>query len=449
MRTGHGGRMTDLHRRICITLAVLALYRLGVHIPIPGVDADLYLTRFGEGSHLFLRGFPGASSLALQSVSIFTLGIAPYLTAALLVRLASLAFTGLRDLEDGTPSQQRRVVMGTRLLALALVVPQAYGLAMGLEWFGDFAGEFIPAPGLAYRWSVVVTLVASTAAIMWLADQITLHGLGNGIALILFADIVWDLPRTLAGFVELTRTGAIPFEILAGLGLLTIALVALVVNVGRAALHAGLRFPEQQDGARTLAVRPASIPLPVIAGGLVSAVLAIWLMSTAFYLVTSIAFGDDGYAIDGWVAWMWYGHPAHIAVSAVLIVAMAYFYSLAVIRPKRAAAFLESKGARIFRARPGQETENALRQVLFRLALIGGGVLALIYLLPEILLGFLPQLPGSIGGAGLLIAVAVALDTLHEGAHRLHRQNGGGPPGEHLSIAMGPEYRSRISAGGR
>ena len=441
--------MTDLYRRVCITLAGLALYRLGVHIPIPGVDADLYLTRVVEGGLLFPSGFPGVSSFALQSVSIFTFGIAPYLTAALLVRLASLAFTGLRELEDGPPSQQRRVVMGTRLLALALVVPQAYGLAMGLEWFGDFAGEFIPAPGLAYRWSVVATLVASTAAIMWLADQITLRGVGNGIALILFADIAWELPRKLAGFIELTRTGGLPFEILVGLGILTIALVALVVNVGRAALHAGLRFPERQDGARTLAVRPASIPLPMIAGGLVSAVLAIWLMSTAFYLVTSIAFGDDGYTIDGWVAWIWYGHPAHIAVSAVLIVAMAYFYSLAVIRPKRAAAFLERKGARIFRARPGQETEKALRRALFRLALIGGGVLALVYLLPEILVGFLPQLPGSIGGAGLLIAVAVTLDTLHEGAHRLHRQNGRRPPGKNLEIAMGSGDRSGISAGGR
>ena len=441
--------MTDLYKRICITLAVLAFYRLGVHIPIPGVDADLYLTRFAEGSHLFLRGFPGASSLALQSVSIFTLGIAPYLTAALLVRLASLAFTGLRELEDGTPSQQRRVVMGTRLIALVLVVPRAYGLAMGLEWFGDFAGEFIPVPGLAYRWSVVATLLASTAAIMWLADQITLRGVGNGIALILFADIVWELPRKLAGFVELTRTGAIEFEILVGLGVLTIALVALVVNVGRAAIHAGLRFPERQAGVGTLAVRQAAIPLPVIAGGLVSAVLAMWIVSSIFQLVTLIAVGDDDYIIDGWVAWMWYGHPARIAMSAVLIVAMAYLYSLAVFRPKRAAAFLESKGARIFRARPGRETERALRQVLFRLALIGGSVLALVYLLPEILAGFLPQLPGSIGGAGLLIAVAVTLDTLHEGAHRLHRQNGGRPPGRNLEIAMGSGDRSGFSAGGR
>ena len=433
--------MTDLYRRVCITLAVLALYRLGVHIPIPGVDADLYLTRYADGSHLFLRDFPGVSTQVLESVSIFTFGIVPYLTAALLVRLASLAFTGLRELEDGPPSQQRLVVMGTRLLALALVVPQAYGLAIGLESFGDFAGGIIPAPGLAYRWSVVVTLVASTAAIMWLADQVTLRGVGNGIALILFADIVWELPRKLAGFVELTRTGAIPFEILVGLGILTIALVALVVIMARAALHAGLWFPRPQDGAGKPVARGASIPLPVIAGGLASVVLAMWLVSTVFTLVTLIAFGGEVYVIDGWYAWIWHGHPARIAASALLIVAMAYFYSLAVIRPKRAAAFLESKGAGIFRARPGRETERAFRRALLRLALIGGSVLALVYVLPDILWNFLPTLPGSIGGAGLLIAVAVALDTLREGAHRLHRQGGSGPPGETLAIAMGPKDR--------
>lgn len=441
--------MTDLYRRICVTLAVLAIYRLGIHIPLPGVDAGLYLDLFTDGNHLFLRTFPWGSGHVLQSVSIFALGIAPYLTAALLVRLASLAFTGLREMEDGPPSGQRKIVVGTRILALLLVAPQAYALALGLEQFSGFTGQIIPNPGGMYQTAVVATLIASTAALLWLADQITRRGVGNGVALILLGDIVSDLPRTLAGFVELTRTGAIPFEILVGLGVLTIALVALVVNVGRAAIHAGLRFPERQAGAGRPAPRQASIPLPVIAGGLVSAVLAMWIVSSAFQLVTSIAFGDDGYTVGGRVAWLWYGHPARVAVSAVLIVAMAYLYSLAVIRPKRAAAFLESKGARIFRARPGQETERVLRQVLFRLALIGGCVLALVYLLPEILAGFLPQLPGSIGGAGLLVAVAVTLDTLHEGAHRLHRQNGGRPPGENLAIAMGSVDRSGISAGGR
>ena len=426
--------MTDLHRRICITLAALALYRMGAHIPIPGVDADLYLTRFVEGNVLTLRGFPDESAQALRGVSIMTLGIAPYLTAA-------LAFNNLRELEDGTPSQQRMVVMGTRLLALLLVAPQAYGLAMGLEWFGEFSGQIVPSPGTLYRWTVVVTLVASTAAIMWLADLITRHGIGNGIALILFAEIVSDLPQTLAGFVELTRTGAIPFGTLVGLGVLTTALVALVVITGRAVLHAGLRLPKRQTGAGRPVAAQASIPLPLIAGGLASAVLAMWLYSTALSLVTLIVFGGEGYVVDGWVAWIWHGHPASIAASALLIVAMAYFYSLAVIRPKRAAAFLESKGVRVFRARPGCETEHALRRALFRLALIGGGALALVVVLPDILWNFLPGLPGSIGGAGLLITVAVALDTLREGAHRLYRDGDDGPPGETLEIAMGPKDR--------
>lgn len=440
--------MTDLGRRLCITLTALALYRIGIHIPLPGVDSELYRAILDE-NRLLIQYFPWGWADAFRSISIFAFGIAPYLIAAVTVRLASLVFTGLREMEEGSARKRSRIVVGTRLLALLLVALQGHGMALGLEWFSDHSSGIVPNPGAAFRMVAVATLIGGMVAIMWLADQITQRGLGNGVALILFADIAADLPRTLAAFAELTWTGAIPFGILVGLIGLLVLLVALMAVVERAVPHAVVTFPSQEFGGRVFAARQASIPLKLVNGGLVSAVLAMWLFSMVFYLVTLLAFGDGGYVIEGWVDWAWYGHPARLAVSVILIIAMTYLYSLVVIRPRKAAEFLESKGAGLSDTKPGTDTERALRGKLARLAMIGGGFLALVYLMPEILQRSLPLLPGSIGGAGLLIAVAVALDTLREGAHRLHRSNDGDAQGDVLAILKGPDDRDRISAAGR
>ncbi len=441
--------MTDLQRRIRITLAALALYSLGTHIPMPGVDAGLYLALFADGNHLLPHAFPWGSGRVLQTISIFTLGVVPYLTAALLVRLTSLAFSRLRAMETGSPSERQRIILGTRVLALLLAGFQAHALVLGLEYISSFSGPIVPEPGGVFRAIAVLTVICGLVVIIWLADQITQHGVGNGVALILFADIVADLPRSLAAYVELTRTGAIPLGLLGGLIALAIALIALIAMMERAVPFAVVRFPQQQVGDRTLAATTATIPLRINNGGLVSAVIAMWLLSLAFYVLTLIAHGDSGGRIDGWYAWAWHGHPARLTVTAILIVAMTYLYSLAVVEPKKAAGFLQGKGAGLLRASPGQETERALRGKLLRLSVIGGSFLALVYLFPEMLYAFLPQLPGAIGGPGFLLAVAVALDTMRDVALRLHWGSRRPPPGEAMAIAMELPDQPRINAADR
>lgn len=438
--------MTDLQRRILFTLGALAVYRLGAHIPMPGIDSDLFLALFTDGNHLLLRTFPWATTSVLQGVSIFALGIGPYLTAALLVRLAPVVFKRLREMEHGSPAEQRKVALATRILALLFAALHAYGLAKGLEFFGEFSGRIVPTPGSAFRAGAVVTLTGGLAALMWLADQITRRGIGNGIALILFAEIVADLPRILASFFELTRTGAISFVTLISLMLLAVLVVSFIVFMERAVPFAILRCPQQVVGSRTFAARQATIPLRINNGGLVSAVLASLLLSILLSTINAFSSYSSATAFS---PLGWYGHPVHIAGLAALIVATTYLYSLRVVDPKSAAKYLERKGASVPGALPGHETERALRQQLFRLALIGGGFLALVYLLPEMLHGVLPQLPGAIGGAGILIAVAVALDTLCEGAHRLQRDRGGTPPSEALAIAMELPDQRKISEAGR
>ncbi len=441
--------MTDLQRRICITLAVLGLYSLGTYIPMPGVDIERYYAIFADGDARMPRTFLWQFGRSLQFLSIFALGIVPYLAAALLVRLTSLVFPRLRDMENGTRSERRTIMLGTRLLALLLAGLQAYPLAMGFEFFSGFSEQVVAESGVAFRAVATATVVGGLVVIMWLADQITRHGVGNGVALILFVDVTADLPRRLESFVELTWSGAIPFAVSLGLMVLAVSVVALITVMFRASPNVLVRYPQQQVGDRTMAATTMALPLRFIIGGFVPAIFAYWLFSLLLHVLTVTVHGDGSYVIEGWFAWLWFGHPVRITLIAVLIIAMAYPYALAVVQPRKTAQFLKSKGAVLPGSAPGMDTERALRGHILRLSLMGGCLLALIYAVPEALSRAYPLLPGPIGGAGFLVAVAVALDTLRDISLRRHWGRGRPPPGEAMAVAMERPERSRISAAGR
>lgn len=441
--------MTDLQKRVCITLAVLGLYSLGTYIPIPGVDIEPYLALFADENSRVSRTLLWQPGRSLQFLSIFAFGIVPYVAAALLVRLASLVFARLRDMEDGPPSERRKIVLGTRLLALLLVGLQAYSLATGFEVRDSFLGPIVAEPGVAFRSVATATVIGGLIVIMWLADQITRHGVGNGVALILFVDVTADLPRRLVSFVELTRTGAISLTEALGLIALAVAVVALITILFRASPNVLVRYPQQQAGGRTMAATTIALPLGFIIGGFVPAIFAYWFFSLLLSVLSVTVHGGGGYVIEGWIAWFWFGHPVRVTLIAILIIAMAYPYALAVARPRKAAQFLESKGGALLGSAPGAETERALRGHLLRLSLIGGCLLALVYVVPEILSRAFPLSPGWIGGAGFLVAVAVALDTMRDISLRRHWGGGRPPPSEAVAIAMERPERSGISAEGR
>lgn len=436
--------MTGIWRRIAFTLGALAAYRLGTHIPLPGIDSQTLLELYADGI-VRAGGESWKAPNWLAGLSVFSLGIIPYLMAAVLMRLGSGISSRLRALESQSPGGRQRIVRITRLLAVFIAAIQAIGMAAGIESM-RYA---VPDSGPAFRLGAAATMIAGFVIVMWLSDQMTLRGIGNGVALILFADVAAGLPWALAVYLELTNTGALDLETTTLLLLLSLALVAGIVFVERAVRHVHVLYPGQRVGNRTFGGQYVSMPLKLNNGGLIPAVIAAWILTHVYYLITLVIFSGEGYVNERWMLWGWYGHLDHVAAGAVLILAMAYIYAVALLDPGDIAKRLQERGAFTLDAQPGIETERAFRRLIRVLSLFGGLYLAAVYLLPEFLHGVIPALPGQIGGAGFLVAVAVAMDTLADLAHRLRRNRSGGPPSEAVAIAMDIPDRPRVSATGR
>lgn len=435
--------MTDLQRRILFTLGALAVYRVGVHIPLPGIPPELVSRLFHIADPLGLYLDEGIGANLLPSFSIFALSVVPYLTAAVLMRLASAVSPRLRSLENRSQAGRQSVVRATRLLAILIATIQGAGMARSLGHL-PMAGVD---PGPAIQFGAAATMTAGFVVIMWISDQITLRGIGNGVALILFADIVAGLPGTLASYAEHARTGALTSKVMTLLPLLGLAVVICIVFVERSVRHVRVLYPKQITGDRAFTGRYASIPLKLNNGGFVPAIIAGWVLTHSFGLITYIRFDGGGNTIEGWLRWGWPGHPVHMAALAVLTIAMAYIYAMALLDPGDIARRLQERRAIALDAEPGVETERAFRRLIRGLSLVGGVYLAvMVTLLPEVLYGVLPNLPASIGGIGFLIAVAVAMDTLAELAHRLRRTGEGIPPGDAIAIAMEIPDQPRVSA---
>ncbi len=440
--------MTDFQRRICFTLAALAAYRLGTHIPLPGIDIDFLTSLHRTADPLVQYNDEQLNANLLASFSVFALGVVPYLTAAILMRLASAISPRLRSLERRSPADRQRIVRATRLLAMLIAALQAVGLAIGMESLA-FS---VSSPGLTFRFGAAVTMTAGFVVIMWLSDQISRRGIGNGVALILLAGIVTDIPGILALLVELTNTRTLTLGVAISLLLFSVAVVAGIVFIERSVRHVWVLYPKQEIGQRTFGGQYASIPLKLNNGGFIPAFIVGWLLTHLFALATYIQFSGGGYTIEDWLRWGWPEHPVYLSVSAVLIVAMAYIYAVALLDPGDFARHLQERGAVALHAKPGAETERAFRRLLRGLSLFGGVYLAVIYLLPEILYALMPVLPGPIGGIGFLIATVVAMDTLADLAHRWNLDYGSKPVseefGDAVAIAMEIPDQPRVRAKG-
>lgn len=409
--------MTDFERRICFTLAALAAYRLGAHIPLPGID-------FG-----FIATNPVGD--LLPRFSIVSLGVIPYLAAAVLMRLSSAISPRLRALENRSEAGRRKVVRATRFLAVLIAAIEALGFAKGLNVWEEVA----IGSGPLFQLGAAATLTAGFVAVMWLSDQITRRGVGNGVALILFADIVSGLPDAFAFGLETVNMRTITLGVGVTLLLFAMAVVVVIVFFERTVRHIWVRYPERSTGARKFGCQDVSIPFKLNNGGFMPAFIVGWLLTHVFGLMTYILLDGGSYTIEGWQRWGWYGDPVHLAVSAVLTVAMAYIYAVALLDPGDIARRLRKGGAVLLETPPGMDAERAIRRLIRGLSLVGGSYLAVVYLLPEAFYMANPNLPGNIGGIGFLIATAVAMDTLAALAHRW-KGSYGEPPGEEFGDAI-------------
>ncbi|MEM0942337.1 MAG: preprotein translocase subunit SecY [Pseudomonadota bacterium] len=405
---GSFGKAKDLQSRILFAIGLLIVYRLGTFIPMPGID-QVQLAAFVEQTQ---SGILGIASMftgnALARMAIFALGIMPYISASIIMQLATSMVPELEKLKKEGEAGRKKINQYTRYGTVFLATVQAYGLAVGLESQGLALD-----PGWFFRASAVITLVGGTMFLMWLGEQITARGIGNGISLIIFTGIVAELPAALAQFFEQGRTGQISTLFIIGMMLLVVVVIFFVVFMERAQRRVLIQYPKRQvSGQRMTGGENQFLPLKLNTAGVIPPIFA----SSLLLLPTTMAsFSAAGGNADGWVATMAAllgpGQPLFLVLFAAMIVFFVFFYTAVVFNPEDVADNLKKHGGFIPGYRPGKATAEYLDKVLTRLSVLGAAYLVAVCLLPEILRAE-AAVPFYFGGTSLLIVVSVTMDTI-------------------------------------
>ena len=410
MSLGAFSKATELKKRIWFTLGALLVVRLGTYIPLPGVDASVMgelMQRNGGG---ILGMFDMFSGGALGRMTVFALNIMPYISASIIVQLMSAAIPSLETLKKEGESGRKKLNQYTRYLTVVIAVFQSYGIAVGLEGMRGSFGAAVIDPGMFFRASCVVTLVGGTMFLMWLGEQITARGIGNGISLIIFAGIVANLPHALATLLELGRTGALsPVFILAFL-VIAVAVIAFIVFMERAQRRIVVQYPKRQVGQRMFGGDSTHMPLKINTSGVIPPIFA-----SSILLIPATIAGFSGQAGGGWIATIGnalaHGQPAYMVAYAAMIIFFSYFYTAVVFNPQETADNLKKYGGFVPGIRPGTNTAEYFDTVLTRLTTIGALYLCVVCLLPEILISRY-GVPFYFGGTSLIIIVSVTMDTV-------------------------------------
>lgn len=400
------GKSSDLRSRIFFTLGALIVYRIGTYIPLPGIDPVAFKELFDQQSGGLLGMFNMFSGGALGRMTIFSLNILPYISASIIMQLLSSAVPSLEKLKKEGESGRKTLNQYTRYGTVLLASVQGYGIAVGLEQTGGVVLD----PGFFFRLSTVTSIVGGTMFLMWLGEQITRRGIGNGISLIIFSGIVANLPVALVGTLELGRTGALSGLILLGLSLMVTSVIALIVFVERAQRRILVQYPKRQRGNRVFGGDATHLPLKLNTSGVIPPIFAssLLLMPLTF---ASFGGGVDGGFLSSAAAYLGRGQPLFMLVYSVLIFFFAFFYTAIVFNPQETAENLRKYGGIIQGIRPGANTASYLDHVLTRLTTVGALYLTLVCLLPEWLVAGL-AVPFYFGGTSLLIVVAVTMDTV-------------------------------------
>ena len=425
-------RIPDLRKRVLFTLAMLAIYRLGGHLPTPGVNF-LKLEDFFNQNRGSLLGFVDLFSGGnLRRLTIFALGIMPYITASIILQLLTVVYEPLAKLQKEGEMGRKKITMWTRYITVILSAIQSFGIAIGLEKMGDFVLH----PGWGFRLMTMLTLTTGSAFVMWLGEQITDRGIGNGMSLLIFAGIVVGLPRGVQDLVDKAKNGtwgAITPVLMAGLVVFMIAVVAFIVYVERCERRIPVQYAKRVVGRKVMGGQSTHLPLRVNAGGVMPVIFA----SSILTLPQTIGVGlrNTRYIGDLMRMLAW-GEPLYTLLYALGIIFFAYFYVSIVFNPSEVADNMRKYGGFIPGIRPGKRTADYINEVLTRITLVGALYLIIISFIPEWLitgihLNHLPfWLGGSLferlpvwvtnglgvnfyfGGTSLLIVVGVAMDTV-------------------------------------
>ncbi len=408
---GNIGKIPELKTRILFTLGMLIVFRIGAHIPVPGIDAGVLAQFFSQAQGSLLGMFDMFSGGALSRLTIFALGIMPYISAAIIIQLMTVVSPKLEQLKKEGESGRRKITEYTRYGTLFLATFQAIGISIGLEQFTVAGQSVVIDPGLAFRAMTVVTLVTGTMFLMWVGEQITERGIGNGISLIIFAGIAAGLPAAVGGTLELARTGEYsPFTVLL-LFAMTLLVTALVVWFERAQRRIPIQYAKRQVGNRLYGGKSSFLPLKVNTAGVIPPIFAssLILLPATFAQFTKntegFAWLGDISAILSPGAWL------YMLLFTALVVFFCFFYTAIVFNPKDTADNLKKNGGFIPGIRPGKKTADYVDSVLTRITVVGAAYVSLVCLLPEWLISEL-SVPFYFGGTSLLIVVVVTMDTM-------------------------------------
>jgi len=406
---GAFAKATELKKRLWFTLGALIVYRLGTFIPIPGIDPAIIGDIFSQQSDGILGVFDAFAGGALSRMSIFALNVIPYISAAIIMQLMTAISPSMEQLKKEGETGRKKINQYTRYLTVCLAIVQAYGLSVGLESLATSQGAAVENPGLFFRASTVITIVGGTMFLMWLGEQITARGVGNGISLIIFAGIVAALPTALASTLELGRTGALSALFIIGFLIFAIAVITFIVFVERAQRRIIVQYPKRQVGNRMFGGESSHIPLKLNTSGVIPIIFATSILLTP---VSIAGFsGGGGGILNSITAVIGRGQPLFFLLFAVLIIFFAFFYTAIVFNPEETADNLKKNGGFVPGIRPGKNTAEFFDYVLTRLTVVGAGYLTLVALLPEILISNF-SVPFFFGGTSLLIVVVVSLDTV-------------------------------------
>ncbi|MBT4006145.1 MAG: preprotein translocase subunit SecY [Rhodospirillales bacterium] len=407
---GAFSKATELKKRIWFTLGVLIVYRLGTYIPLPGIDSQVIADIFRQQAGGILGMFNMFAGGALERMTIFALSIMPYISAAIIMQLMSSVSPKLEALKKEGEQGQKKINQYTRYGTVILATVQAYGISVGMEGMTSSTGPVVLDPGVFFRASTVITLVGGTLFLMWLGEQITARGVGNGISLIIFSGIVAELPSALAATLELGRTGAISALVIVGILVMVAAVITFIVFVERAQRRLIVQYPKRQMGNRMYGGESSHLPLKINTPGVIPPIFASALLLMPV-TVAGFSAGQGPEWMTMITAHLGRGQPVFLILYASLIIFFAFFYTAVVFNPTDTADNLKKYGGFIPGIRPGKNTADYLDYVLTRLTVVGASYLTLISLLPEMLISKF-AVPFYFGGTSLLIVVTVTMDTV-------------------------------------
>jgi preprotein translocase subunit SecY len=398
----------ELKKRIWFTLGALLVFRLGTYIPLPGIDPEALRQSFAASQQGILGLFNMFSGGAVSRMAIFALNIMPYISASIIIQLLTSVSPTLEALKKEGESGRRQINQYTRYLTVVLAIFQSWGIAVGLQ----SSGNLVQNPGLFFTVSTVLTLTGGTLFLMWIGEQITSRGIGNGTSLIIFAGIVAELPAAIAGTLELSRQGAISALLIIFVMVMIVGVIYFIVFIERAQRRLLINYPKRQVGNRVYEGQTSFLPLKLNTAGVIPPIFA---SSLLLLPTTAASFAQQGGPewLQTMNVYLGHGRPLFMILYAALIIFFAFFYTAIVFNPTETADNLKKHGGFIPGIRPGERTASHIDYVLTRVTVVGAAYLTFVCLLPEFLIGY-AALPFYFGGTSILIVVSVTMDTVSQ-----------------------------------